>query len=530
MDNNKLNNSFAPIQVSGINLEALEDDYVPANPIKPPSFTEVFVLGKKDYIMFAVAVIFNIIGVALSFWGGFNIGYTISNTLSFALLTYYFCEKGVKIKAFPLICGIISLILSAVPAVTSNWSVNFWGLIVSACLSVVWFASLVGKEKTRGDLGIIRVIGSSVFMNTFKYPVQSVKSLFIGKNAKNSLFLKILCGIAIAIPVTLIVTMLLMSSDLAFQSLVEKIIDDASTLIAQIILGIVITPFFIAFAFGLKKSVPKPSKESAFKGVENVYIISFLATLSFVYVVYLFSQLSYLFDAFKSILPSDYNFTAAEYARRGFFEMSVIAFVNLVVIFATILLSKKDREISFTVKLLNTFIGFFTLVIIATAISKMVLYIDRFGMTALRITTSAFMLFLTIVTVMAIIRCFAKSVEVLKTALVIAGVILLSLGFGNVNKVVASYNYNAYINGHLSSSVVDSIYEVGDAGIPYIVKLSESDDITISNRAKRYLNNRVTENFKKVEGGWKLKDTELGSWNYTNGEAIEALKEYIRNN
>ncbi len=52
-----------------------------------------------------------------------------------------------------------------------------------------------------------------------------------------------------------------------------------------------------------------------------------LGTVCLIYAVYLLSQLAYLGGGFAGILPDGY--TLAEYARRGFFEMAWLSFINL---------------------------------------------------------------------------------------------------------------------------------------------------------------------------------------------------------
>ena len=55
--------------------------------------------------------------------------------------------------------------------------------------------------------------------------------------------------------------------------------------------------------------------------------------------------------------------------------MSVVAVINLCLVFVSLLLAKKEGgKISYGIKISLTFISVFTLIIIATAISKMVLY------------------------------------------------------------------------------------------------------------------------------------------------------------
>ena len=176
--------------------------------------------------------------------------------------------------------------------------------------------------------------------------------------------------------------------------------------------------------------------------------------ISVCYLIYLFSQLAYFFSAFKGFLPENYSFTPAEYARRGFFEMSIIAAINFVIIFAALLLSpKKNGKISVVSRIFCAFIGIFTIIIISTAISKMVPYIDRFGMTRLRIGTSAFMLFLTVVFISLMLRLFVSRIRVVKTAFITAGIVLALLSNLNVNSIIADYNYTAYINKSLKTTV-----------------------------------------------------------------------------
>ena len=231
------------------------------------------------------------------------------------------------------------------------------------------------------------------------------------------------------------------------------------------------------------------------KGRENAVVIPFLSVISVCYLMYLFSQLAYFFSAFKGILPADYKFTVSDYARRGFFEMCIIAVINLVLVFAVLLFARKSEgKICAANKAICTFIGGFTLIIIVTALSKMILYIKKLGMTELRITTSAFMLFLAVVFVSVILCIFIKGIRVLRVAFITAGCILVILGTVNVNSAIAKYNYNAYKSGLLKDIDVQTIYDVGDEGIPYLVLLAKDSNITVAENAKEKIMLAVTGN------------------------------------
>ena len=215
----------------------------------------------------------------------------------------------------------------------------------------------------------------------------------------------------------------------------------------------------------------------------------------------MFSQLAYFFSAFKGFLPEGYEFNVSTYARRGFFEMSAIAAINFLIIFGALLLSrKKNQKMCIPSRLICLFISVFTLIIIVTAISKMVLYIQGFGMTRLRITTSAFMVFLGIVFLSVILRLFISKVKVLRAALVTASTVLLILGVVNVDHVVAAYNYHAYKNKVLETIDVKTIYNLGEEGVPYLVRLlEEDDDIDVLVTSREYITRSISNTYYETE-------------------------------
>jgi len=263
--------------------------------------------------------------------------------------------------------------------------------------------------------------------------------------------------------------------------------------------------------------------------------------------MYLFSQLAYFFSAFKGILPTDYEFTVADYARRGFFEMCVISVINLVLVFAVLLFArKKEGKICAANKAICTFICIFTIIIIVTALSKMLLYIKSFGMTELRITTSAFMLFLAVVFVSVILRIFINGIRALRVAFVTAGCILVLLGTINVNSVVAKYNYNAYKNGLLEDIDINTIYQVGDEGIPYLVLLAKDSNSEVAESAKSELYSAIT-GYRYYETEFIQKSIEdlvywdeckiiakkydgIGEYSIPKNKAYKCLDKYIEEN
>ena len=454
-----------------------------STPYPMPAAKPLFSLAKGDFIFALFAVIIGIFTAVSGVFGGFSLGYFLSCLLMLALFAVYF-TKGTTLRFFPVLCGVLALCDTAVFICTSNGGVRFFGAVASFLLGLMCFGELRnGKAQgNRETLGIFYTAGATIDNIDI-----AVKSLFVSGNGKQKVLGKALIGLLCAAPALLVIVPLLMSSDDAFQGMMRNLFSNSLSNILKAAFGLVLSVFILTYGLSLKKSRFAKMKTGNGTTLENVYIISFLSAISVIYLLYLFSQLAYFFSAFRGFLPNG-QITYAQYARKGFFEMCAISVINLLITFLALVLAKKrDGKVCNAIKLLATFVAVFTLIIIATAISKMVLYIGAYGMTVRRLTTSAFMIFLAVVFVSVILRIYLTKVNIAKTALITAGCILLLLGTVNVNAVCAKYNYESYLSGRLTSVDVKAMYELGDEGIPYLVKLADHKKTSVSKQAKKYL-------------------------------------------
>ena len=435
---------------------------------QPPIFYQprpLFQLSKKDTVFALFAVIVSVFSAIFGIFGGFAVGYSVSILLFEILFVSYFF-KGNKNVFFAFGYGILSLLHGAVFVCTTNSSVRFFSVIISFLLSLLCFHTLVnGRVKTnRKTLGTVFSAAS-----TIENVDVVLKSIFSTADGNRKMLGKVLVGLLCAVPVLVVVVPLLISSDEAFRGMMKSIFSNTFSTILKTVFGIALSVLVMTYGISIKADRTTKLKEYQFAGIENVYIISFLSTVSVSYLLYLFSQLAYFFSAFRGFLPNG-QITYAQYARKGFFEMSVVAVINLALVFLSLILAKKENgKVCCGVKILLTFISLFTLIIISTAISKMLLYIDTYGMTVLRLTTSAFMVFLAVVFLSAVLRIYFAKINVVKTALITASCVILLLGTVNVNAVCAKYNYEAYKTQKLKTIDVEALYGLGDEGIPYLL-------------------------------------------------------------
>ncbi len=451
-----------------------------------PVLKPLFELSKRDTTFALCALVASIFAAVFGIFGGFAFGYLLSIAFMVVLFSVYFIHNK-KVGILPIIFGLLGVANSAVFICTTNGSVRFFGVVVSFLLSLVFFDGVVNGNQS-GNRQTASVIYKA--LSTVGNTGVSLKSLLLTSKGEKKIVGKVMLGLLCAIPVLAVVVPLLISSDDAFSGMMSSIFSNSGNTfltVLKIVFGAIVSMFVISYGFSLKYNRTATTRESKFKGIESICIISFLSAIALCYLLYLFSQLAYFFSAFKGFLPND-KITYAEYARKGFFEMCVIAVINLGVVFLSMLLAKKQNgKVNVGIKITATFISVFTLIIIATAISKMVLYINEFGMTVLRVTTSAFMVFLAVVFIAVILRIYINKINIVKTSLITAGIVVLLLGTVNVNALCARYNYESYKEGRLDTIDIETLYNLGDEGIPYVVKLAYSKNKVYALQAQEYL-------------------------------------------
>ena len=313
----------------------------------------------------------------------------------------------------------------------------------------------------------------------------------------------VLVGLVVAIPLLCILIPLLMSADAAFSGLLALLPDfQLGELIATLIFSTGAVCILYSRGVALVHK-PKPNAaEIKTKTVSSLTVNTVLSAVCLVYLVYLLSQLAYFIGGFSGILPE--GFTAAEYARRGFFEMAMLCFIDLgIIAFCVGLVAKKDGKAPLSTRLLCLFIGLVTIFLVITASAKMGLYISFYGLTRLRVLTELIMVFLGVTTGLVCLWLFAPKVPYMKVILLVA----LSMGavtlWADVDTVVAAYNVSAYQSGSLATVDVDYLGTLGDGAVPYISQLTTDSYTNVASRAKEILAHRNT-----VTGDFR-------SWNYT---------------
>lgn len=470
----------------------------------------------------AFSFVLSFLFIDFAVMGGFNLGFTISYFALFALATVYLFRKDVKQNAFTYICGALSLLGAVTFALFSDTLIRFLMLFLVFGLFCAYCCLLSGTAvHSSGSYKVLFDFAAAAFR-----PVADISrvSKALGKSAKGHKNAKsVLVGMLVAVPFLLVIIPLLVKSDAAFQGLVTSALADTGKYILEILAAAVITPYVVSFLYGKRvRLCPKAHGERKGTGrLQSAFTISFLSVISLTYIVYLFSQLAYFFSTFSGILPAGWVYSASAFARRGFFEMFFICAVNFAVLFLAGVLTKRHKKgkLHPAVRALSLFILLFSVLLIITAMSKMKLNIEIYGLSKNRLLVSVFMALMLAVAAVYIMHLFVPKVRYMQGVILLCSAVIIALAFADVDAVVAKYNVWAYQNAKIETVDVDYLGSLSDSAVPYILALAEDD--ALKDEVDTVLS------YKALCTELSSDTSDFRSFNYSTQKAAAAVSEYF---
>lgn len=461
-------------------------------------------LNKKDIIFSVLFFVSAFLIVDFVIFNGFNLGFTIAFAVLFGVLTAYLYTKESRISVFSCLCGAMSLAGAVTFSLYDDWLMNFIMLFLICALFCIYICSVSSVFKNKmGSFKMLLDVLESVFIAPLSNAGR-ISSAYNRAASKNKISKSVIVGILLALPVLLVIIPLLASSDAAFENLLTIVLKNIGIYLVELVLAVIITPFIVFYAVSKKYSskIQKTASVSGGKGViQPPLTISFLSVISLTYVVYLFSQLAYFFSAFSGILPEGYTKTASEYARRGFYEMFAICVINMVIIgLANALTKRKKGKITLPIKLLSTFVLAFTVLILITAMQKMKLNVEIYGLSKNRLLVFVFMLMIMIIIFFYILHIFLPKVSYMQPIIVICSAMFIALSFADINSIVCDYNIRAYNNGDIKSIDVNYINDLSDSCIDGIIELADCDDHIVSKQAKSIIMQKLKVDYRSYFG------------------------------
>ena len=467
-----------------------------------------------------------------------GISLTLYVCLALMCSIVYFRHRKLHLTK-PTILAAIAIFITALPfTLYDTTPVHIIAIPVLAVGYITWHA-YAARTAISGKPGAL--VAADVLNQTVVVPASNlgswfsaVKGLPRGKKAMGQVLFAIV-GVAVALPVIGIVLNLLTQSDQNFSSWMSRLLRYATEFspwgfVWKLLLGIPVAVYLFAVMYGdaHRMGTESITHERATRWsrsaqrITTVALAAPTAILCGIYIVFFAAMGSYLFSAFAGHLPA--QSTYAEFAREGFFQLATVAGINLAVLGFTYLFAKRvpshpdshpELKIPPSLRVLGTILTALTLLLVVTAMSKMILYVDQYGLTRLRVYTLWFMGLLFVIFTLVggwHIRRFRIDIPIF----LVVAVSFVGLIWADTDAMISQYNVDNYLKGTMDQ--VDIAYlanDLSDAAVPSLVELAqEAPTSSVRVEALSALQSHMT----------RENSAEWTSWNWQSFYAENMLK------
>ena len=282
--------------------------------------------------------------------------------------------------------------------------------------------------------------------------------------------------VALTLLLVMILVPLLRSADPVFANLIDSWLRNLPRLEGRSIVGgLVVAGLSVPAAYyAYRGARPNPVREEGRAARAGLEWLIPVAVVDLIFAVFVVVQVNVLFGGHDYVLGAggpDY----ADYARSGFGQLCLVTLIALALAAGLGgLVRRQTRHQRVLIRVMGGLLCLLTLVIVASALKRMLLYVDAYGFTWLRLLSFSFEVFLGLVFVLLLVAGIRLRGAWLPraTAAVAVGV-LLALVAVNPEAVMARTTIEArleqnravdlYFLGGLSADAVDEILRLPPA-------------------------------------------------------------------
>ncbi|MDQ1645298.1 MAG: hypothetical protein QOJ50_1482, partial [Cryptosporangiaceae bacterium] len=333
--------------------------------------------------------------------------------------------------------AVLAIALAAVGAVrAADW-------LFALCLLAALAMGVLALVGGRSWIGLALGLASPLFVQfrAWGWSIRGVRELGTGKGGQVA---RILVVGLLSLALAGIFGALFYGADHAFAGIVDRVLPhlDGLSIAGNTILGVFVAG--LTLSAGCLAALP-PRFDGFSRDPRPVRTWEWavpVAVLDVLFGGFAAIQLAVLFGHRKPALAGDY----AEYARQGFWQLLAVTVLTLLVVaVAAAYAGRATRTDRIAVRLLIGGLCAFTLVIVASALSRMQRYEEAFGFTQLRILVHSAELWLGLVFVLVLAAGIRLSGRWLPRAIAGTGALaLLALAGLNPDAYAAAHNVDRY--------------------------------------------------------------------------------------
>jgi hypothetical protein len=358
---------------------------------------------------------------------------------------------------------ILIMFFATMPAIRDNEFLTFLNILATLGLLMILAYQLVDTPAWLMKIHDYFSLGLVVPFRMLGGAFSSLATLgqFHSNDKNREITFKIIKGFFMAIPVLIVFGLLFSHADLAFSQLVSSLININISEYTFSYLFLLAFSFFaglsfLSYIFFPKQFAVQSTEIIAPKFDKGLEVLVFLGLIGLLFLIFIIFQITYLFGGETNIINA--GFTYAEYARRGFFELLMVAVLSiLVLLYAEKHAGLAIRSYKFLIPALLLILE--VAMTSVAAFKRLSLYIDVYGMTHLRFYVSAFIVLIFALLVLLAIKFIKNKPEQFFTFGSLLSVIafLIAINFANPDALIIKKNIELYN----STKKLDVIYLQG---------------------------------------------------------------------
>lgn len=311
-------------------------------------------------------------------------------------------------------------------------------------------------------------------LDMFKY--NGAFAILIGKRMKRGVdedklivWKKVGIGILISIPVLMVVLKLLISADTQFERLLGGIPDWFTVVDVEGVMRVIAIFIFTFAFFGLMQALfHKQIKVAMQQGQSNefkfdaIITVTVLILINVVYVLFTIVQFKYFFGG---SLQGDYTY--AEYARKGFFELLFVTLINLSITVAVLtFVDGTIKGLKRFTQMLLTLLVFSSSVMLSSAFLRLSMYEEAYGFTLTRVLAHSFMLFLVIIFAYTLVKIWVEKLSLVHFYFIASLIYYTGITVIDLDKIVVKENMNRYeTTGKIDVNYLNGLSSTGVLGL-----------------------------------------------------------------
>ena len=403
---------------------------------KPLSLYDTHI--KENFHIYGVAsILYGLLYVFCMFKNDAGITYPLFVAGTIGYIVFVLRKLEMKLKKESRFYIVSMLLLGISTCCTDDWRIIFFNKTGVFLLTICMILGLV-YNTTRWNLGkYFASIVNVCVMSIGEIGKPFSDAIWYCKNKlgqKHSKYLYLLIGVGITVPVFVIVFLLLTSADAVFRNMAGQLLADISLFdfyVMTVMFLFMAIASYCAVAYASKKEINEEVMDS--RKWEPLIAIPLVSLLSLLYLVFSGIQIVYLFMG-NMQLPVGYTY--AEYAREGFFQLLVVSLINLVIVLVGLYYFKSSKVL----KVVLTIMSLCTFIMIASSAMRMVIYIQYYYLTFLRIFVLWMLAVLTLIFAGVIASIVKESFPLFRYSLVVFTCLYIGLSFSHPDYWIAKVN------------------------------------------------------------------------------------------